>query len=154
MTGERDSESVEALRVAMRAMLATPTGEYRDVRRSAERATLVLREEIATAVQETINAHMSRLASATYSNKKVMAADVTEELRNLGLAIRCPRTGRACSLQAHPGRDHDVGRFRLEYADESGQRHHPMTSVELPALTVMPLPVVTAKNAHGTKRGR
>lgn len=154
MTGNENSESVQTLRQALRRVLKSPTDDYQEVLHSSEVATAVLREEIATAVQTTINGHLRRSEVATFPQKRLLATTVTEELRSVGLAIQCPHTGRACTLQAHPGRDREVGRFRLEYADERGQRHHPMTSVELPTLTVMPLPVVAVKDPHKTNKGR
>jgi hypothetical protein len=69
-----------------------------------------LREYLRTQPQDTVDA------------KTTLATRLNEELRNIGLAILCPRTGRPATLAVYSGKDDATGRgyFGLEVQDHVG----------------------------------
>ncbi len=95
------------------------------------------RVAIAKALEAPLNAHAATLPQDTYEDKKTLAKWINAELRQFGLALKCDRTDRPCILVGNPGNRPDVGRFMLQYMDERGKLHHPLTSVTLPKLELM-----------------
>jgi hypothetical protein len=74
----------------------------------------------------------------TLTQKRALARWVNHELRQFGLAIRCPRTGRPSALLADPGRDIKSGRFQLYNEAPGGKMERTLSSATLPALDLIP----------------
>lgn len=96
------------------------------------------RSAVAQALEPSLNRRVGELPSATYEDKRVLARWVNAELREFGLAIRCPKTSLAAHLVADQGRDPQVGRFQLEVTGPSGLPKRTLSAVVLPALELMP----------------
>ena len=111
---------------------------YDAVRKRATALVDDARKEAARVLQPAINDRAAEMPHEKYEDKKRLAKWVNAELRRMGLAIRCPRTGIPCYLMGNPGGQPGFGRFLLEYTDEEGKRRHPLTSVTLPHLDLMP----------------
>ncbi len=84
-------------------------------------------------LRDPLNTHIASLPKDSYEEKRQLAIWLNSELRSLGLAIRCPKTGLPTYIHAHIGREPTVGRFRLDYWDGS-VRQHPASFNELPPL--------------------
>lgn len=111
--------------------------EYETLREHLGELFDLVRTELAARLELALNDQASRVRHVSYDDKKTLAKWINAELRRFGLAIRCPRTGNRCYLMGNPGGQVGVGRFMLEYTDESGKRHHPLTSVDLPHINLM-----------------
>jgi len=110
--------------------------EFEERRAALRSMHEVSRSTIAAAFEEALNRKAQGMPRVNYDDKKVVASWVNDELRNLGLALRCPRTGDPALLRANPGGAN--GRFVIEVSDASGKRHHTATSVELPIFRLRP----------------
>jgi hypothetical protein len=129
------------------------TKSYAQLREELAAHSDASRKKIAAVLEPALNAKAAMLPHATYDEKKTLAKWANAELRRFGLAIRCPRTGKACLLMGNPGGQPGKGRFVLEYTDESGKRHHPFTSVTLPHLELT-LDDLTRASYRATTQGR
>jgi len=107
-------------------------------RREALRALhTAARKAIAAAFEEVLNKEAASRPQSTYEEKKALARWLNAELREIGLSIREPRSGRPCRIVGNPGGRPGHGRFLLEYLDDTGKRQNPLTSVALPHLELM-----------------
>lgn len=106
-------------------------------RREALRALhLAARSAIAESFEAALNREASERPQQTYEDKKALAKWVNAELRELGLTVRCPKTGRPAFVRGHAGGTPGVGRFHLEITDERGVQQRTVTSVNLPYLNL------------------
>ncbi len=126
---------------------------YADYRAECERVFDGGREAVGRVLEPALNAEAQQRPRHTYEEKKELAKWINGELRRFGLALKGPRTDRPCLLMGNPGGRPGFGRFVLEYTDEAGKRHHPLTSVELPGLTLM-LDDLTRSSYQSPKRAR
>lgn len=94
------------------------------------------------------------MPQANYEEKKTLANWINDQLRTIGLAIRCPRSGQPSLLQPATTRDHETGRFRLDYVDEHGHHRNPSSFADLSGLTLMPesLSVTPFRSRGGRNR--
>jgi len=127
-----------SLREVIEAVVKALPVEYPKRRAELARLNDEFREHLARALEPSLNAELSLLPQASYEDKKTLAKWVNAELRQIGLAIRCPKTGKPCHILANKGHDPVRGRFQLEYTDIDGQRRRTVSSAELPALALMP----------------
>ena len=93
---------------------------------------------LAEQLQSRLNAHLKTVPQESYQEKQALASQVNRELRELGLSIRCPRTGLPAILIADV-REPSEGssRFRLEVATAEGGRRRTYTAATLPDLELM-----------------
>lgn len=114
----------QVLRETLRAALDHEAGSYAQLSMRAKSVRSIAMAEMARAVTASLNAEASRFPQDTLVEKRELAAWVNHELRQLGLTLAFPGTGRPAILTATPGRrDADEGsRFRLESKDEQGRR--------------------------------
>lgn len=135
--GEVPKESRDALRKAQEAIDSATRSLPLDF--AARRAALIelhdaVREAVVRALEPVLNEHVASLPHSTYEEKKTLAKWVNAELRRVGLAIKCPKTGHPCLIVATTGNRPTVGRFVLDYTDEQGKRRHPISWSVLPQL--------------------
>lgn len=102
-----------------------------------ERA-IAFRGVIAEVLEPLLNERAASMPQDTYEQKKIVSKWINTELHELGLAIRCPKTGQPAHCLANPGGTPGVGRFHLETVDTKGKRHRTVTAVKLPTLSLMP----------------
>ncbi len=96
---------------------------------------VAVREELAGRLGPRLLAHARSLPQAAYAEKQELAKWVNGQLRQLGLAVRCPKTGRAAILLADHGPNPEKGRFQVQTAHD---RKRTLSSVELPEFALMP----------------
>jgi hypothetical protein len=133
---EDSQEASALLKTTIGGITRTLPADYARRRESLVQLFDACRMEMAGALEPALNARVALMPHETYEDKKTVANYVNAELRRFGLAIRCPRTGLACSLRADPGRRPTIGQFQLDVVNEEGRRIHPYRSVELFPLTL------------------
>jgi len=90
-------------------------------------------------LQPALNQKLASFPRETLAEKQELCRWFATELRNnLGLAIRCPKTGQPAALRAHPGNRPAVGRFQLELLGVDQGRLRTKNSTELFAVELMP----------------
>ena len=135
-----------AWRKVFGTLVASLPADYPGFTATAAEMDRCLRSEVAAALQSRLNAHLLSFPHETYAEKQEIASWVNEELRRLGLAIRCPKTGEPAILVADvQGGVDSPSRFRLEITDKDGRRARTFSSRNLPELelredTVRPEP--------------
>jgi len=97
----------------------------------------LLRPEIEP-IEHSINEQLMSRGSATLAEKQDLSKWANAELRAVGLAIRCPKTGRPSTLLAGPGNQPIVGRFQLQHKGVDGKWKRPLSTPTLPYLRLMP----------------
>lgn len=115
-----------------------PTGyESRAARISALRR--VVHDEIAKALEPVFNDKLQTMPHATLAEKRELAAWANDELRRLGLAIKCHSTGKPAILLASQDRATDTaGRFRMETRLGQGRTTRTLNTRELQRFDLMP----------------
>ncbi len=104
----------------------------------ADAYTLILeksqqfRAQVASVLAPRLNAHLKTLPQDNYADKQALATWVNNELRQLGLAIRCPKTGKPATLVADSRGQGEYARFRLDVRGDDGRHLRTMTSTTLP----------------------
>lgn len=133
---ERQVELEQGLREAVRKVVDKTRG-YEEARIAARDATRIVQEELARELGESLNGRAASMPQATYEQKKTLANWVNNELRPLGLAVRCPATGRPAVLQASVGNDRAVGAFRFDTLAADGGREQRSWATRLPRLELI-----------------
>jgi hypothetical protein len=141
-----------ALREMIRRALQDSTADYATVKSKIVALTTILREEAASAISRPLNQEAAILRQSTYEEKKVLANWVNSEMRGMGLALRCPKSGEPSIIQATIGHNPEVGKFRLDYVDTDGRHRNQTVSVQLPILD--PMPDTSTHTPHRTRSGR
>lgn len=129
-------ELEQRLREAVRRVV-DKAREYEEARIAAGYATRIVQEELARELGELLNGRAASMPQATYEQKKALANWVNNELRPLGLAVRCPATGRPAVLQASVGNDRAVGAFRFDTLAADGGREQRSWATRLPRLELV-----------------
>lgn len=100
--------------------------------------TSLTKDEVAARLEPAMGRHLKDLPQDTYEERQSLASWVNGTLRELGLAIRCPKTGKPAILVAdRRGGDDESVRMRLEVRAEDGRRIRTFTSNDLPTLRLM-----------------
>ena len=113
-------------------------GRYRELLRES----LAFREGLATRYGPELAAFLRSLPIDTLAQKRAAVRAVNIRVQSLGLAIRCPKTGLAARLVAHPGNHPDRGRFQIELLGDPPRRRT-VSSPDVPPLELMPEPPET-----------
>jgi hypothetical protein len=137
--GSGGAENIESeWRRLTQQLLATLPRDYQSCRRTLAALSHAFRNELAEAFEGHLNTYIQTLPQQTYQERKVIASFVNEELRELGLAIKCPRSGRPAILIADVKNSTDgTGRFRLESRNDGGHKYRTRTSSKLFALNLI-----------------
>jgi hypothetical protein len=146
-----DTQHIE-LRAMIRRALEDPSAEYATVKSKITSLMTILREEAASAIHRPLNQAAAILPQSTYHEKKVLANWVNSEMRGMGLALRCPKSGEPSIIQATVGHNPEAGKFRLDYVDIDGRHRNQTVSVRLPVLD--PMPDTTTHVPHRSRSGR
>ena len=95
-------------------------------------------QDLAGAAGPVMTAEVQRRDEGILESRREVCSWVNAQLRTLGLAIRCPRTGQPSILVADARDEHDHrGRFRLEHRDAGGRASRTLASVTPPVLDLM-----------------
>jgi hypothetical protein len=97
-----------------------------------------VRQEMASQLAPSLNAHIQGMPQANHEEKKAVARWVNEELRRFDLAIK-GQNDQPSMLLAAPATsgDADVGRFMLEHKTAEGRRVRTQLPKDLPAFELM-----------------
>ena len=132
-----------------------PADHYTDAYKAADELLTLTKQEVAQRLSAPFNAKIRSMPQDTYQQKKDLASWVNTELRNLGLAIRCPKTGNPAILIADVRGDaEETSRFRLEYTDERGKKVRSWTGYDLSGLTLELRDDIPRKEGPTVRRGR
>jgi len=107
--------------------------------RALLKESLAFREGLAARYGPVLDAFVRALPIETLAEKRTAVKAVNGRLRSLGLAIRCPKTGLAARLVAHPGNHPERGRFQIELLGDPPRRRT-VSTPDLPPLELMPEP--------------
>ena len=119
-------------------LFASLPKDYPQARKAVGELSHSFHRGLADAIGPGFNAHLQTMPHDTYEEKQAISSWCNHELRNLRLAIRCPRTHRPAILLADlRGHDDGASRFRLEIRDERGRKIRTYSSSELPAVDLM-----------------
>lgn len=123
------------LRETLRRTLANLPRDYFSAAETVRALRAVFQAEIASAMEPRFNEHIRAQPRHDYDDKRTLAGWINRELRDLGLSVRCPDSGRPATLladyRADSGRE---SRFRIETIDAKGHRRRTFTSADLPYL--------------------
>lgn len=157
------SESFEkGLQSLLRDLAGNPVADYTTLAPRFMAATHTFRTGLAALLEGPLNDHLQTLPQETPAEKQALASWLNAQLRQLGLAVRCPKTGRPSVLisDLKESGSH-IGRFRSENRDETGAKVRPWTSTQLPVLELMedlprlePLVDWTLRSRNETRRKR
>jgi hypothetical protein len=154
VTQSDETEISQRLRATLQPFFQDLPPDYTARRSVLLEAHRVFREELASALEPALNAHLATMPQHSYEEKKDLAKWINAELRQFGLAIRDPKSGGRSILQGNPGDDPHIGRFRLDHTDNSGKRHYPVNAVVLPQLALMPDDLTRTPYGTGGHRSR
>jgi len=130
-SADRSEDMHSRLATLVESDLSRVSADYASLRQYFLAQREALTNLTARNLRDALNAHIASLPKDSYEQKRQLATWLNTELRSLGVAIRCPKTGLPTYLRAHIGREPTVGRFRLDYWDGS-VRQHPASFNELP----------------------
>ena len=104
-------------------LVQTPNCEsYRASADWALRLQMEVQRAIAKLLAPLLNDQLRELPQQTYEQKKELCRWVNAELRNLGLAVLCPKTGLPAMMHAAPGNHPELGRFEIQLSGSTSQR--------------------------------
>jgi hypothetical protein len=130
-------EDGDMLREQIRELLVQMPLDYPQASLWSKLVAKILGEELAAALQPKLNDAMQSMPHETLEQKRDLVKWVNSEMRDLGLSIRCSRTGLPGILVADVGSSpHSqwTGRFRIETRQPDGHRVRTKTSSHLPEL--------------------
>jgi len=128
---ERIQRIVQLFKEAKSGSYSTVASRLREVRE-------LVHEEIAERLSKPLNEHLAQIPHATLHEKQDLARFANAEMRCLGVAIRCPKTGLPAMLHANSGHDATKGRFQFSVIDHKPHPTRTVTSQTLPMLVLMP----------------
>ncbi len=114
-----------------------PAGDYQQVRSWADEASQTFRAELAARLEPAFNGLLAGLPRTTLDDKRSLCKLVNHELARYGLAVSCPKSGRAAYL----GADNSTGgvargKFTFGVTKADGRPTHLGYYAELPHLTL------------------
>jgi hypothetical protein len=112
------------------------------------------REVTAEVLGPRLNAHLNSIPQDTLVEKQALATWLNEQLRAIGLAIKCPKTGLPGILKADfkDSANDSVSRFRVEVWDPGRGRYQSFSSNTLWDLTLMEAPPRRESLSRGFRR--
>lgn len=146
--------SIEGVKSFLDSKLSDVPLEFNTRRIACRTLHSMIRSAVVIAFEPVLNEMAQSLPQATYEEKKALAKWVNAEIRELGLAIRCPKTGLPGILRGHAGGIPGVGRFHVEVTDAQGVQRRTVTSTTLPKLDLMPDDLARAPYGERTHRSR
>lgn len=115
--------------------------DYKSLRARLTEARELFHDMLAERFTEAFNAHLAAQPQGTLQEKRSLARHANAELRNLGLAVKCPKTGEPAVFYGDPGHMPEEGRFQLGLASEEASRKRTFTSRTLFRVELMGRPV-------------
>lgn len=131
----QELEAIEAL------ITADDAKDYRAVMQRMLSAREKFHYLLAESLCEAFNANVALMPQKTLAEKQALTRRANLDLRMLGLAIRCPKTGEPAMLLADQGYDSETGRFQLRLVQGAQQHRVTVSSRLLPRLDLMEAPL-------------
>ena len=135
------SEDLERWKTSTETMLSSFGGDYSQLSHELSAVNHEIRHALAARLEPALNAAIQEMPHDTYEEKKALARWINEEVRQFGLAAKCPKTGRPAILLAGPGDDPMKGRFQFDIITPEGKRKRTVSSVILPVIALTEAPV-------------
>ncbi len=137
--------------LALRVLPADYEGRYQALKTFQNE----IRTEVAVLLQPVLQEQAAAMPMDTYAEKQHVSMWVNSQLRELGLSIRCPHTGRPAILVADL-RDAETqsSRFRYAIRDERGRQTKTVSSKQFPDLELMADEPRQESRAKGPAAGR
>lgn len=154
--GESEQDQIDAdLRSAVRSALRGRAEQGVAAIEAAQRLRRTFHAELAAALEPRLNTHLQSLPQHSCDDKRRIATWTNGALRELGLAIRCPVTGRAARLLADYRDDGSrESRFRLEVSGPDGRKKRSYTGTTLPHLSLRESPPREEGLTRWNEKGR
>lgn len=128
------SDQFEALKKAEK------DSPYQKISRTAHELRERFHRSLVAVMEGPLNREIQKRKQENCEEKQDLLRWLNPELRSLGLAIKCPKTGRPGMLQVDSG--YPGGRFVLELLDRTAGKRRSFSSVdELPEFEFCPHPV-------------
>jgi hypothetical protein len=134
MTQRGEESGIEPNRQASLELLLTDLpGDYTARYAAIQAIRHAFHREIAVALEPAINERVSQMPQDTPEERQNLASWINEQLRQIGLAAKCPVTGRPASIVVdRQDREHpEITRFRYGVRSEDGKYSHNATSRNL-----------------------
>lgn len=161
---ERGDPSAKRVREAVADHFRSVPEAFADREAEAKRIKSLVLAQVAAALQPSLNESFSLRPHGTLPDKQDLASEVNATLRDVGLCLRCPRTGEPAILVADfkDASDARTGRFRFETRDAHGRKSRVGSTAGFPELELMEDPGrretavrrISDRKSSGTDRGR
>jgi hypothetical protein len=130
----------DRLRTLTELLAADRRSGYRALRSDLHHARELFHQLVAERFAPAFNTHLASMPRGSLQEKQALAVHANEELRRLGLAIKCPKTGQPAALQADTGRHPEAGRYRIALLAGEPTRKKTTSSAELYTVELMARP--------------
>lgn len=126
---------------------------YLEAHAAANALNQAFHTALGKAIEQRLNPFLANQPQKTLEEKKELAMHVNADLRVLGLAVRCPRTGAAAVLIADAGDMDDASsRFRIESREER-RKIRSTVSLKDPNLEICPDTPFTSRHRRDKEEG-
>lgn len=122
-----NDKGIAEWRSVVRATLKGDARSYEELQKLASTMKQVFQEELASAIGPSLGERVANAPQETLSQRRDLASWCNRELKELGLAIRCPRTSRPAIIISD-AREGPSGRYRLQVRDDNGVIYRSWTS--------------------------
>ncbi|MDL1904525.1 hypothetical protein FBT69_06900 [Synechococcales cyanobacterium CNB] len=137
---EKEPKGIDAkLRRIEQLFAERKRDDYESLRARLTEARELFHDALAERFAAAFNAHLAAQPHETLAEKRDLTREANADLRALGLAVRCPRTGEPAMLQTDSGYRPEAGRFQLLLL-RSGEQFKSKTSTSLFRVDLMAYP--------------
>lgn len=132
MTSENEREKQR--RATIQSLFrGLPSGDFDAYQNELKSIVAIFFAEMATELEPVFNAELEKRPHEELSEMRSLTSWANQFLRDLHLAITCPKTGNPATLFVDwVNIENDRGRFRLQTRDEKGKPLKSLTSLQLP----------------------
>lgn len=116
--GRKTSSNGERIDKIAQLLREAEAGDYASISNRLRQARHLFHEHLADLVTEPLNRHLATLPHEELIQKQEISKWVNMELRTLGIAIRCPKTGEPAFLSGTQSSDSAHGRFQIRVASD------------------------------------
>jgi hypothetical protein len=136
----KEPESRPRLQTIQALLTRPPPSDFATALAEAKQLGALTKQHIADRFAPSLNAELKMRRQGTYDEKKAICRWTNGILRELGLSIRCQKTGKHAILTADPRHPADQGRFRLKTEFDDGKDRTTESHVNLWPLDLMGAP--------------
>jgi hypothetical protein len=148
LTGEKTDQKgplpLQSRRTELRHLLEADIRSlsYAQAYQLATQWNQMFHEELAGVLAPFLNQQLRDTPQQTLPQMREVATSVNADMKQLGIAIRCPATGQPSVLVAETksGTEANVYRYRFQHTNGQGRPSRHSACRTLPELSLMPLP--------------